>query len=52
LGAADPSGWIEIAEGLKAGEHVVLAPGKLADPGSEGRRVVTTPQAVETAKKR
>lgn len=52
LGAADPSGWIEIVEGLKVGEHVVLTPGKLADPGSEGRRVVATPQAAETAKNR
>jgi len=30
----------------------VLTPGKLADPGSEGRRVVATPQAAETAKNR
>lgn len=44
VGVADPTGWIEITEGLVAGEQVVVAPGKLSDPGNEGRRVaVVTP---------
>src|SRR3990172_6260362 len=39
FGAADPSGWIEVLSGLRPGEAVVLAPGQLADPANEGRRV-------------
>lgn len=45
LGVADPSGWIEITEGLAAGEQVVVAPGKLSDPGNEGRRVAVVAPA-------
>jgi HlyD family secretion protein len=39
FGAADPSGWIEVLSGLRPGDAVVLAPGQLADPANEGRRV-------------
>ncbi len=39
FGAADPSGWIEVLSGLRAGDEVVVAPGRLADPANEGRRV-------------
>jgi HlyD family secretion protein len=34
----DPDGWAEV-EGVRAGEEVVLAPGRLADRQHEGRRV-------------
>jgi HlyD family secretion protein len=49
LGVADPAGWIEVVEGLRPGEQVVLAPGRLADPANEGRRVVAADQAGITA---
>ena len=39
FGAADPSGWIEVLSGLRPGDEVVVAPGQLADPANEGRRV-------------
>jgi HlyD family secretion protein len=39
LGAVDPAGWVEVLGGLRPGAEVVLAPGPLADPGNEGRRV-------------
>ena len=39
LGLADPGGWAEVVEGLRPGERVVLAPGRLADLRNEGRRV-------------
>ena len=39
LGMVDPAGWIEVIAGFAAGEHVVIAPGKLADLKNEGRRV-------------
>jgi RND family efflux transporter MFP subunit len=39
FGAADPSGWIEVLSGLSPGDAVVGAPGQLADPANEGRRV-------------
>lgn len=39
LGAVDPDGWIEVVEGFSVGDHVVVAPGKLADLKNEGRRV-------------
>lgn len=45
FGAADPGGWIEVLQGLSAGDQVVIAPGKLGDLKNEGRRVVTVSQA-------
>jgi HlyD family secretion protein len=39
LGLVDPAGWAEVLEGVRAGEEVVLAPGRLVYPQSEGRRV-------------
>lgn len=42
LGAADPAGWIEALQGLSPGQTVVTAPGRLADPQNEGRRVRVT----------
>jgi RND family efflux transporter MFP subunit len=42
FGAADPSGWIEVLDGIRPGDAVVLAPGALADPAHEGRRVTVT----------
>ena len=39
LGMVDPAGWIEVIAGFAGGEHVVIAPGKLADLKNEGRRV-------------
>ena len=39
LGVVDPAGWIEVVEGFAGGEHVVMAPGKLADLTNDGRRV-------------
>jgi hypothetical protein len=42
FGAADPSGWNEVVSGLRAGDRVVLAPGRLADPANEGRRVAAS----------
>jgi HlyD family secretion protein len=42
LGAADPAGWIEVLEGLSPGQTVVTAPGRLADPQNDGRRVRVT----------
>jgi HlyD family secretion protein len=42
LGVADPAGWIEVLQGLSPGEEVVTAPGRLADPQNEGRRVRAT----------
>lgn len=44
FGVIDPSGWIEVIEGLSAGERVVLAPGKLADQKNEGLRVSASAQ--------
>jgi HlyD family secretion protein len=44
LGAVDPAGWIEIVQGFSVGDQVVIAPGKLADLGNEGRRVVASTQ--------
>lgn len=49
LGVADPAGWIEVVEGFHPGEQVVLAPGRLADPANEGRRVAASPLAGGTA---
>jgi HlyD family secretion protein len=42
FGAADPSGWIEVLSGLRPGDEVVVAPGRLADPANEGRRVAAS----------
>jgi len=42
LGVLDPSGWVEVVDGPHPGELVVLAPGRLADPANEGRRVMVT----------
>ncbi len=41
--AEGPAGWVEVLEGLRPGDRVVLAPGRLADLRHEGRRVVATP---------
>jgi HlyD family secretion protein len=48
LGTVDPAGWIAVVEGFKAGEQVVLAPGKLADLSNEGRRVISVAQPADT----
>jgi len=42
FGAVDPSGWIEVLSGLRAGEDVAVAPGRLADSANEGRRVTAS----------
>jgi HlyD family secretion protein len=42
LGVADRAGWIEVLQGFRPGEDVVLAPGRLADASNEGHRVRTT----------
>lgn len=39
LGLVDPGGWVQVREGLAPGDHVVLTPGRLADPKNDGRRV-------------
>ena len=46
LGIVDPAGWVEILDGLRPGDDVVLAPGPLADPSNDGRRVRVTRAAV------
>ncbi len=46
LGIVDPAGWAEILDGLHPGDDVVLAPGPLADPSNDGRRVRATSAAV------
>ncbi len=46
LGIVDPAGWVEVLEGLRPGDDVVLAPGQLADRSNEGRRVRVTRAAV------
>jgi HlyD family secretion protein len=46
LGIVDPAGWAEILGGLHPGDEVVLAPGPLADPSNDGRRVRVTRAAV------
>jgi HlyD family secretion protein len=43
LGAVDPAGWVEVLGGLRPGAAVVLAPGPLADPSHDGRRVRVAP---------
>jgi HlyD family secretion protein len=49
LGLVDPAGWAEVLDGLRGGEPVVLAPGPLADPGAEGRRVLVRVDETGTA---
>lgn len=39
FGVADGAGWIEVIDGLSAGERVIAAPGRLADVKNDGRRV-------------
>ncbi len=39
IGVADPAGWVQVLDGFGAGDDVVLAPGNLADPKNNGRRV-------------
>jgi HlyD family secretion protein len=38
-GLVDPTGWIQVRDGLRSGERVVLAPGRLASPKYDGQRV-------------
>jgi HlyD family secretion protein len=45
VGVTDAVGWAEVLEGLRPGDRVVVAPGGLAEPASEGRRVRVTPAA-------
>jgi HlyD family secretion protein len=52
FGAADPGGWIQVLEGLRPGEQVAVAPGRLAEPANEGRRVRSTPAAGAAASAR
>jgi hypothetical protein len=40
VGVVDPSGWVEALDGVREGEEVVVAPGRLADRRNEGRRVI------------
>ena len=39
IGVVDPAGWAEVLDGIQPGDEVVVAPGRLADRGNEGRRV-------------
>lgn len=41
IGLTDTAGWAEVLGGLEPGAHVVVAPGRLADPVHRGRVVVT-----------
>ena len=50
LGAIDDAGWVQVVHGLSPGDDVIVAPGALADPTSEGRRVRIAPR-VSTAEK-
>jgi multidrug efflux pump subunit AcrA (membrane-fusion protein) len=40
IGVLDPGGWVEALDGVREGDAVVVAPGRLADPRNEGRRVM------------
>jgi HlyD family secretion protein len=40
IGVLDPGGWVEALDGVREGDEVVVAPGRLADPRNEGRRVI------------
>ena len=39
IGVVDPGGWVETLGGVREGDEVVVAPGRLADRRNEGRRV-------------
>jgi len=39
IGVVDPDGWVETLDGVREGDEVVVAPGRLADRRNEGRRV-------------
>jgi HlyD family secretion protein len=52
FGAADPGGWIQVLEGLRPGDQVVVAPGRMAEPANEGRRVRSMPAADAAASAR
>lgn len=49
FGLVDADGWLEVIDGLHPGEQVVLAPGRLADPSNEGRRVATVSEDKKAA---
>src|SRR5574341_937753 len=49
-GVADPDGWVEVVDGLRPGDRVVLAPGRLADLRNEGRRVLALPPEGQSAR--
>jgi HlyD family secretion protein len=40
IGVVDPGGWVETLDGVREGDEVVVAPGRLADWRNEGRRVM------------
>ena len=40
IGVVDPGGWVETLGGVREGDEVVVAPGRLADRRNEGRRVM------------
>jgi multidrug efflux pump subunit AcrA (membrane-fusion protein) len=46
FGVVDPAGWVEVLQGLRPGDEVVLAPGSLVEQANEGRRVRVTRAAV------
>jgi HlyD family secretion protein len=52
FGASDPGGWIQVLDGLRPGNQVVVAPGRMAEPANEGRRVRSTPAADPAASAR
>lgn len=49
FGLVDADGWLEVLDGLRPGDRVVLAPGRLADLSNEGRRVATVWEDRNTA---
>lgn len=49
FGLVDEDGWLEVLDGLRPGDRVVLAPGRLADLSNEGRRVATVAEERKTA---
>ena len=46
LGIVDPAGWVEVVDGLRPGDQVVIAPGQLVDRSNEGRQVRATHSGV------